>query len=136
MRRQAATIDKVISDFLRDEADGSAQLDVGQSSFAQVEDCLEANAKELRDLLRRPQFVVRFRRGIICRHGNGTGNTGIRGRIHKDDFGRGFKKRVMGMCILEIGYLRSMSVLMGIVLKIEAGIDAAQKEKGDEFIGR
>ena len=70
MRRQAAIIGEVISDFLRDKADGPAQLDIGQSFLAQVEDGLEADVKELGHLMGRPQVLRRsFLQGwvvIIC----------------------------------------------------------------------
>jgi hypothetical protein len=38
VRRQAAIGHEIVFDFLRDEADGPAQLDIGQAFLAQIED--------------------------------------------------------------------------------------------------
>jgi hypothetical protein len=54
MRRQAATVDKVIFDFLRQEADGPAQLDEGESFLAKIEHGFETNVEMLGDLLGGP----------------------------------------------------------------------------------
>jgi hypothetical protein len=54
MRRQAATIDEVIFDFLRHEADGPAQLDEGESLLAKIEHGFETNVEMLGDLLGGP----------------------------------------------------------------------------------
>ena len=54
MRRQAATVDEVIIDFLRHEADGPAQLDVGESFLAKIEYGFETNVEMLGDLLGGP----------------------------------------------------------------------------------
>jgi hypothetical protein len=51
MRRQATTVDEVIFDFLRYEADGPAQLDEGESLLAKIEHGFETNAEMLGDLL-------------------------------------------------------------------------------------
>jgi hypothetical protein len=45
---------EIVFDFLRDETDGPAQLDIGQSFFAQVEDGLETDMEILGDPFRRP----------------------------------------------------------------------------------
>jgi hypothetical protein len=58
MRRQAATIDEVIFDFLWHEADGSAQLDVGQSFLPQVEYGLKADAEVPGNLFGCPQIGI------------------------------------------------------------------------------
>jgi 5'-3' exonuclease len=61
---QAATAVKVIFDFLRDETDGPAQLDVGQSSLAQIKNGLEADMEMLGNVLARPQVRI-LRRGYF-----------------------------------------------------------------------
>jgi hypothetical protein len=48
---QAATTHEIVFDFLRDETDGSAQLDIGQSLLPQVKNSLEADMEILGDLL-------------------------------------------------------------------------------------
>jgi hypothetical protein len=54
MRRQAATADEVIFDFLRHEADGPAQLDEGESFLPKIEHGFETNVEMLGNLLGGP----------------------------------------------------------------------------------
>jgi hypothetical protein len=54
MGRQAATVDEVIFDFLRHEADGPAQLNKGESLLAKIEHSFETNVEMLGNLLGSP----------------------------------------------------------------------------------
>jgi hypothetical protein len=54
MRRQAATVDEIIFDFLRHEADGPAQLNERESFLAKIEHGFETNVEMLGDLLGGP----------------------------------------------------------------------------------
>ena len=54
MRRQAAIGHEIIFDLLWDEADGPAQLDIGQAFLPQIEDGFETDMEILGDLFRRP----------------------------------------------------------------------------------
>jgi len=54
MRRQTTTVDEIIFDFLRHEADGPAQLDEGESFLPKIEHGFEANVEMLGDLLGGP----------------------------------------------------------------------------------
>jgi hypothetical protein len=54
MRRQSSTVDEVIFDFLRHEADGPAKLDERKSLLAKIENGFVTNVEMLGDLLGGP----------------------------------------------------------------------------------
>jgi len=54
MRGQTAIGHKVVFDFLRNETDGTAQLDEGQSFLPQIEDGFKADTEKVGGLFRRP----------------------------------------------------------------------------------
>ena len=86
MRSQSTIGHEIVSDFFRDEADGPAQLDVGQSFLAQVVHGLRADPEVFGHVEGRPP--IRFGRRRVGVPGNlrSFGATGIFERVHNDDF--------------------------------------------------
>jgi lipoate-protein ligase A len=64
VRRQASIGYEIVFDLLREKANGSAQLDIGQALLPKIEDCFETDVEILAHLFGCPKLVMR-RRGIL-----------------------------------------------------------------------
>ena len=133
MRRQAATVDEVIFDFLRHEADGPAQLDEGKSFLAQIEDGLEANPEKRSDFFRRPELSIR--RWLIRFPGKrlSTGRAGHRWRIHRDDFVIDSENAVKAMWVLGGGNVQEMRARLKIASKLRPELTLRRRSRIDRI---
>ena len=71
MRGEVTIFKQVIADFLWIEADGSAELQVGQAHLAEIENGFDADPKEIGNLIRCPKRIAcrgfRRVRGRSCK---------------------------------------------------------------------
>ena len=70
MRGEMTVLEQVSAYFLRVEADGTAELQVGQARLAEIENGFDADPKEIGNLIRCPKRIAcrgfRWVRGRSC----------------------------------------------------------------------